>query len=164
MIVVSDTTPIISLLKIGQLNLLEKLFQRVMIPEAVYYELTSDGRFQSEAEQIQDSVFIEKVKVTQTKYVELLRRATGLDIGESEAIIYTDENHAELLLMDEAKGRQVAKQMGLKIMGTVGILLAAHEEGLLRKEEILQCLDILRNSGRHISEALYEQLIEKLGE
>lgn len=162
MIVVSDTTPIISLLKIGQLSLLEKLFHRVMIPKAVYTELTSDVRFQSEAEQIRGCTFIEQVKVTQVKSVELLRRATGLDKGESEAIIYTDENKADLLLMDEAKGRQIAKQMGLKIMGTVGILLAAYEDGLLQKEEIIQCVSILRNSRRHISEALYEQLMERL--
>lgn len=60
MIVVSDTTPLISLFKIGRLDLLEKLFGEVLIPRAVFSELTIDGRFQMEAEQedILESVII----------------------------------------------------------------------------------------------------------
>lgn len=135
----------------------------MLIPEAVYYELTSNARFKVEAEEIQACDFIERVKVERSESVDLLRKATGLDKGESEAIIYTDESGADLLLMDEAKGRQVAKQMGFNIMGTLGLLMAAHNRGLLQKEEIVKCMDILRYSGRHISETLYKQLIEKLG-
>ncbi len=164
MIVVSDTTPIISLLKINQLELLQKLFQKVLIPEAVFCELTSNTRFQSEAEYIRTCDFIERVTVEHDRSVELLRRATGLDAGESEAIVYTDESKAEVLLMDEAKGRQVAKQMGLRIMGTIGILLVAYKDGWLKKEEIMQCLNTLRNAGRHISETLYEQLLASIDE
>lgn len=58
MIVVSDTTPLISLLKINHLDLLEILFGEVLIPQAVFDELTSDERFSSEANQIEDSEFI----------------------------------------------------------------------------------------------------------
>ena len=58
MIVVSDTTPLISLLKINHLDLLERLFGEVLIPQAVFDELTSDERFSSEANQIEDSEFI----------------------------------------------------------------------------------------------------------
>ena len=64
--------------------------------------------------------------------------------------------------MDELKGRQVAKQMGLNIMGTVGILITAFDEELLSVEEIEQCIDVLQSNGRHISEKLYEQLMEKI--
>lgn len=58
MIVVSDTTPLISLLKINRLDLLEKLFGEVFIPQAVFNELTADERFQLEAEQIRQKEFI----------------------------------------------------------------------------------------------------------
>lgn len=58
MIVVSDTTPLISLLKINQLDLLEKLFGEVLIPEAVFNELTVDERFQLEAQLIRQKEFI----------------------------------------------------------------------------------------------------------
>lgn len=162
MIVISDTTPIISLLKINQLELLHHLFGEVQIPDAVYEELISNAKFQKEAEKILRVEYVKKVIVEDKKSVTLLRRATGLDTGESEAIILSDEIKADLLLMDELKGRQVAKQMGLNIMGTVGILMTAFDEELLSAEEIEQCIDVLRSNGRHISEKLYEQLMEKI--
>ena len=65
--------------------------------------------------------------------------------------------------MDEVKGRRVAKQMGIGLMGTIGMLMVAYEEEKLSKGEILECVDILRNNGRHISDKLYEQLLQKLG-
>lgn len=139
------------------------MFGEVQIPDAVYEELISNAKFQKEAEKILSAEYIEKVVVEDKKSVTLLRRATGLDAGESEAIILSDLIRADLLLMDELKGRQVAKQMGLNIMGTVGILMAAFDEKLLSAEGIEQCIDVLQNNGRHISDKLYEQLMEKIG-
>lgn len=162
MIVVSDTTPIISPLKINQLDLLQKLFQEVLIPRAVFEELTVNQVFKEEVKKVRECSFIRVVSVNQESSVKLLQRVTGLDRGESEAIIYMDENQGRILLMDEAKGRQVARQMGLKIMGTLGILLESYNEELLNREEVITCLDIMRKSGRHISETLYRQLIEKM--
>ena len=162
MIVVSDTTPIISLMKIGQLNLIEKLFGEIKIPKAVYTELISNPRFKEEAKQIQDSAFIRYTIVEDVKSVELLRRATGLDLGESEAIILSDSCGADLLLMDENKGRQVARQMGLHVMGTVGMLRVAYEEKMLSYQEIIDCIEALRENGRYISDRLFRQLLESI--
>ena len=100
--------------------------------------------------------------VNDSKSVDLLRRATGLDKGESEAIILSDIYHADLLLMDEIKGRQVAKQMGLHLMGTVGMLRVAYEEKLLSYQDVVKCIEILRMNGRHISDKLFRQLLESL--
>lgn len=75
-------------------------------------------------------------EVIDTKSVNIFRRVTGLDAGESEAIVMADEKKADLLLMDERKERMVAKQMGLTITGTVGILLQSFDEGLLNADEI----------------------------
>ena len=114
MIVVSDTTPLISLLKIKRVDLLKELFG------AVFDELTSDKRFQVEADQIcqKEFIFVKRVNVPES--VNILKRATGLDQGESEAIVLTDELKADILLMDEARGRNVSAQMGLSIMETIG--------------------------------------------
>ena len=101
MIVVSDTTPIISLLKADRLDLLEKLFGEVLIPDGVYLELVSNSAFQEEAVKIRVCPFIRRVSVPQDDSLTMLRRATGLDLGESEAIYYADVNAVDLLLMDE---------------------------------------------------------------
>ena len=90
MIIISDTTPLISLMKIGQLNLLNQLFGEVQIPSAVFDELVSNSRFPEESQQIRECTFIKKVSVTDIDSVNLLRRSTGLDAGESEAIILSD--------------------------------------------------------------------------
>lgn len=98
MIVVSDTTPLISLLKINRIDLLEKLFGDVLIPQAVFDELTADERFQLEANRIRQTKFIIVKPVNNPESASILKRATGLDQGESEAIVLTDELKAELLL------------------------------------------------------------------
>ena len=162
MIVISDTTPIISLLKINHLDLLEKLFGSVQIPKGVFAELTENPRFEKEAEIVKNSNFIEVVDEIDEKYVSLLRRSTGLDLGESEAIYLSDNKKADLLLMDEVRGREVAARMVIKIMGTIGVLGSAYFDDLISKDEIKTAIEILRDSGRHISERLYEQLLEMI--
>ena len=164
MIVISDTTPLISLMKIGQLNLLNHLFGEVQIPSAVFEELVSNRRFPDESRQIKECPFIKKITVSDTDAVKLLRRSTGLDAGESEAIILSDSIPASLLLMDEAKGREVAAQMGIQLMGTIGVLLIANNGNLLSKNQVLECIETLKVTGRHISDKLYEQLIKKLSD
>lgn len=162
MIVVSDTTPLISLLKINRLELLEKLFGQVLILRAVFNELTMNERFQIEADQIRQKHFIVIKPVNNPESADILKRATGLDQGESEAIVLTDELNADVLLMDEAKGRTVSSRMGLRIMGIIGILMAAYEEQELTSYEMRECIDGLQNSGRHIGQRHYQMLLDKL--
>ena len=154
MIVVSDTTPLISLLKINRIDLLEKLFGDVLIPQAVFDELTVD--------QIRQTKFIAVKPVNNPESASILKRATGLDQGESEAIVLTDELKADLLLMDEAKGRNVSAQMGIRIMGTIGILMAAYEEQEMTSDEVRECIDGLQRAGRHIGQRHYQMLLSRL--
>ena len=162
MIVVSDTSPLISLLKINRLDLLKKLFGDVLIPQAVFDELTDDERFRLEADQIREKKFIVVKPVNNPESTNILKRATGLDQGESEAIVLTDELKADLLLMDEAKGRNVSAQMGLRIMGTIGILMAAYEEDELSSDEVRECIAGLQHAGRHIGQRHYQMLLSRL--
>ena len=161
---ISDTTPLISLLKINRLNLLEKLFGSVQIPKGVFAELTDNPKFIVEAEIISNCSFIQVIDQIDESYVSLLRRSTGLDLGENEAIYLSDTKKADLLLMDEVRGREVATRMGIKIMGTIGILGLAYEDSIISHQEIKNAIDVLRDSGRHISERLYEQLLNMIGE
>ena len=160
MLVVSDTTPIISLLKIDKLSLLPEMFEEILVPEAVYKELTANSAFEEEAKIISHSSFIKIREVSNMDNVQILQRATGLDKGESEAIILADEVDADLLLMDENQGRNVAKRMGINITGTIGILINAYQSGLLNRESVLSCIGDLKNSRRFISDALYDELLQ----
>ena len=154
MIIVSDTSPLISLMKASLLDVLQRLFDTIIIPEAVFSELTTNPDYQDEAEQIKAAPFITVVSVKEHKAVDVLRRATGLDLGESEAIVYADENSADVLLMDEAAGRRVAKSMGLRILGSIGILLAAYDERILTAEDVDAAAYTLKSANRRISEEL----------
>lgn len=162
MIIISDTTPIISLIKSGHLELLEKLFGEVLIPEAVYEELISNITFKEEAAQIKNCSFIKISQVVNQQSVLIFRKVTGLDAGESEAIVLADEQKADLLLMDERKGRQIAKQMGLIITGTIGILLQAYDDEILLKSEVELCLKSMEECGIRISQALREVVLNHL--
>jgi hypothetical protein len=162
MIVVSDTTPIISLMKAGQLEVLQKLFGIVCIPKAVYRELTENETFAEEVRMIRECEFLCMEEVSNEKSVIILRKFTGLDAGESEAIILADEKQSDVLLMDEHRGRQVAQKMGIMITGTIGILTQAFDEGMLTKEDVEDCIERMKESEIRISEKLYQKLREHI--
>ena len=162
MLIVSDTTPIISLMKTNRLEILKELFSEIIIPEAVYSELTTNEKFPDEAAQIKESSFIKTVKLADRRLIDIFQRATGLDLGESEAILYSDEHKADLLMMDEAKGRSVAKQMNIRVIGTLGILQLANAKGRMNAQEVWHCIEVLRANERHISDELIERLMENI--
>ena len=164
MIVVSDSTPLITLMKAGRLDILKSLFGDVLLPEAVFKEVTSNNTFRNEAYLIRCSDYIKVVKVTNFDRVAFLQRATGLDRGESEAIVYADEAKADLLLMDEAAGRKVAQNMKLPMTGSVGILIRAYQSGLLSADEIDSAFDRIRESNRHISDKLIQSALAMIHE
>jgi predicted nucleic acid-binding protein len=143
-------------MKASQLELLEKLYQEIRIPRAVYDELTSSTAFQDEAATINNCVFIKVVDVESRQTVDVLQRATGLDLGESESIVYSDTIKADMLLMDEAAGRRVAKSMNINIIGTIGVLLAGFDEGILNADAVDKALSKLQESNRWISDSLLE--------
>lgn len=160
MIVIADTTPIITLLKLERLDLLEKLFGGVIIPVAVYEELTSNQSYLTEAQIISDCSFLKCREVFDRQSIKILREVVGLNAGESEAIALADEQGANLLIIDERKGRRAEKQIGLKITGTISILIQAFDCKILSRQEILACIEILRNSDIRISDALFETVLE----
>ena len=159
MIVVADTTPLISLLKINHFDILNKLYGSVHIPKAVYDELVLNSDFEDEAEIVRNADFLQIRTDISPEKVDLLRRATNLDLGESEAIILADSEDTKVLLMDEAHGRLVAQQMHIPITGVVGVLAAGYKKGFLSSDEIIQSVQIMKNTNRFISERLYTILL-----
>ena len=102
------------------------------------------------------------VSVNDNDRVDFLQRATGLDRGESEAIIIADKTKADLLLMDEIAGRRIAQNMKIPITGSAGILVRAFQTGLISKEETDNAFDMIRKSRRHISERLIQNALSMI--
>ena len=164
MIVVADTTPIITLIKLQRLDLLEKLFDTVFLPHAVFEELISNSKYLTEAQMVIECPFLKRIEVSDRQSIKILREVVGLDAGESEAIALAEEKSADLLIIDERKGRRVAKQMELKIIGTIGILIQAFDCKILSKTEILSCIEELKYSNIRISDSLFELLLVHIKE
>jgi uncharacterized protein len=115
MIVVADASPLIALARIGRLELLRTMFERLLLPEAVWREVVAAGLDKAGAGTVMQADWIERRKVADAGMVELLRRDLGA--GESEAIVLAREAGADLVLIDERAGRTAAKRLGLRVTG-----------------------------------------------
>lgn len=163
MYVVSDATPIISLLKINQIHILKKIFNEVVVPDAVYKEITSNkGKFCNEFKLFTECDFIKRRTVKNQLAVKVLRSQAGLDTGESESIALVSEFENSVLIIDELKGRKVALEMGIRITGTLGILLKAKKMGVINKLKPL-LNDMMKNNIR-ISDNLYNSILSEANE
>lgn len=123
MIVVSDTSPLTYLHQIGRFGLLRSLYGEVVIPPAVERELEQAGFLHKDL----DWSLLRVVEPQNSEMVVAL--AVSLDLGESEAIVVASEVGADLLLVDEAGGREAARNLGLRFTGLLGVLLEAKRKG-----------------------------------
>ena len=158
--VISDSSTLIHLARIGRLSLLREMFEDIIIPSAVWQEVVVEGRGRAGAQEVETALnegWIRLVEVVDHLLLKMLKRE--LDDGEAEAIALALELKAQLLLIDESEGREVATLYDLPKTGVVGILMRARLEG--RIESLRRELDALREDGGFwISEALYRKAIE----
>ncbi|MFM7853582.1 MAG: DUF3368 domain-containing protein [Flammeovirgaceae bacterium] len=162
MVVVSDTTTISNLFLIDKLWILEKLYQNVIIPASVFDELKKlESGSNRKIDKIEEAKWIKITKVNHSDFVSIL--LLTLDKGEAEAIVLASEMKADLLIMDEVKGRKYAKQLNLNVVGLIGILLLAKQKMLIKSvREILY--ELKEKAGFWISEKLFNATIELANE
>lgn len=158
--VVSNSSPIIHLAKIGKLELLKGYFQTLTIPEAVFRECALEGKAHEEVEIIKNADWIRVMQVESKKMVRLLQSL--LDDGESEAIALSLEIGADLILLDDSDAREKARLYGLKITGTIGILLRAKVEKKI--DSLSKTLIKLRQSGFWLNNYLETRLLMEFDE
>jgi uncharacterized protein len=158
--VVSNTSPIINLANVGALQLLNLLYGNLIIPRAVFQEIAVIGAGEAGSQEVQTWPWISTHVVQNLVTVNSLR--TQLDWGESEAIATAIEIQADLLLIDEKRGRLVAQQLGLTTSGILGVLLEAKQTGLIQM--VKPILDSLIRKGFWVNHALYDHLLQRAGE
>jgi len=156
--VVSNTTPILSLLKLSRLEILKDLYKEINIPIAVFNEIENGKSKQY----YKDLSKIDWIKIIEIKDKQSLKYFLDLDTGEAEAIVLATEIGADLIIIDEKLGRFHAKHVDLKITGTIGILIRAKQIGLIR--QIKPLLIELTEKGVWISDKLISEVCKKAGE
>lgn len=156
MIIVSNTSPIIAFGKIKKLYLWEKIFERIFIPKFVEQEFTNTKYKKDFA--LPENLFITE----EVESIEPLLKKE-LDRGEAEAITLAMNKKADWLVIDERKGRNIAKNIyGLNIIGTAGILLKAKESGIVT--EISPIFKELKQIDYYISDDIIQHICKQAGE
>lgn len=159
-IVISNASPLIGLSGINLLPILKDLWSEIIIPDAVYKEIVIDGEGKPGAHSIASACnnWIKVVAVKNKNEVEALQ--TVLDKGESEVIAMGQELSADLLLLDNREPRLFARTVGLKVIGTVGIIQLMWQKGLIK--DPVKELYRLRIIGFWIDNELIEQVKSKI--
>jgi predicted nucleic acid-binding protein len=150
-IVVSDATPVRYLILIEQIDVLPRLFGRVLVPPAVVAELSRAGTPPPVRDWVQ----------TPPTWLEVRAPVQDdpgirLGMGERQAICLARELKADLLLIDDRKARHLAEHEGLSVVGTLNILQAAAERGWL---ELVETIEKLRRTNFHVSERLLRHVL-----
>jgi predicted nucleic acid-binding protein len=153
MIVICDASPLVALSLCDKLDLLDAIFQEVVVPITVYREASMEGK--PESDKIAAWAQGKVQKAASQPLVQAVN--ISLDAGESEAITLYWEKSADFLLIDEKRGRRIAAQEGIKIIGTLGLLLLAKDKGLV--SAIKPFLDKLLNSPIRLSDTLYRDIL-----
>jgi uncharacterized protein len=160
-IIVSDTSPITNLAVVGHLDLLWQLYERVIIPQAVYSELTSGSGGQPGSVEVQTLGWIETRPVADRALVTALQME--LDEGEAEARALAKELAADLLLLDERRGRATAARLNLRVIGLLGVLIEAKQRGFIPAiKPIIDALVV--QAGFWVSRPLYARVLRAAGE
>lgn len=157
MILVADCSALVALSVCDSLNLLERLFTSIVVPETVYNEATRPDKKQAQALKI----FLQG-KVRQVNLQNYVFLDAFADAGETEAMLLYKQLSAGKLLIDDRRGRKVAKINQISTIGSLGVMLAAKEKGLV--VEIAPLLNQIEQSDIYLSPDLIATVLELAGE
>lgn len=154
---ISNSSPLIFLSKIGKLDMLEKLFGKIIIAEGVKNEVIIEGK--SEVSVIKQAINDGWIKIQNPKK----EISFGLGAGETSVINLAMEIKQPLII-DDALAVKVAKSFNIETMRTTSIIFLALSKNILSKKEAINSIKMLIQAGYYISPRYYSLLIEKLNE
>jgi len=153
MIVVSDTGPLNYLALIGHVEALPKLYEVVVIPKAVASELSRPSCPEMVRALIESPPVWLKIDQAPEPDPDL----GALGDGEQQAIALAQSLHADLLLCDDRDARDAALRKNLRVIGTLGVLQEASQNGLL---DLADALTKLSNTNFRVSKSLIDRILE----
>jgi uncharacterized protein len=159
-VVVSNSSPLIALGRIGRLDLLPSLYGVVIIPQAVHHEVIVAAPMEAGAALLAQAPWLRVHPIQDTSKRDYL--LSVLDPGEAEALVLAQEVGADWLLLDEIKARAVARRLSLRIIGTAGLLVAAKHHGLL--PQVKPLLDKLQTHDFRLSDQVYQTVLRQADE
>ena len=154
--VLANTTPLIALANINQLELLHRLYDTVMVPQAVMDEIVREPA----KHRVHNCSWIKVENIQDESQRDIFR--AGLHAGEVDVIILAREQAADLVIIDDNAAKKAAKFLGLDVTGTLGVLLKAKQEGFLK--EIKPLVIELICDGLYISDAVKAYALKAAGE
>lgn len=149
-VTVSNSSPLIVFSRINRLELVHKTFKRIIIPPAVREEVF-------ESKPMPPWIIVQPVH-------KINPRLTGirLGLGETEAIELSIQVNASRVLLDDLAARKIARSLGVRIIGSVGLLLLAKRNGLI--SEVRPLLKAMTEADFHVSERLLSSILKEAGE
>jgi len=157
--VVSDSGPLLSFARAGRLEILRQVLSEVIIPEAVFEEITIHGKGKPGAVEVETGTWIKREEVQNRARLNHLSKR--LNLGEMEALTLAQEMNA-VLLVDEYEARREAQRLGIDHFGSLRVLKEAKDRRIISK--IKPVLDDLIASGTYISKSLYQEFLHAIGE
>ena len=155
-----NSSPFIALGCINKIYLLTELFSEVLIPQEVYNETVVNGKNSDVLNAVKANSKFKILAATNIILMEFLN--DHLDKGESEVIALAKEVGVTTVVIDEAKGRKIARRHGLNVIGSLGILVLAKNKGLI--SHIKECIEQMERYGIRIGNDLKAQVLQMAGE
>lgn len=157
--VIVNSTPLIVLCGIGRLNILRELYEEIVIPTAVFREVTAKD--DSACVQIRSAgewIHVEGIQDCSEKKMYKAK----LHDGELEVMILAQEQDADLVILDDNAAKKTAKYLGLSVTGTLGVLVKSKRMGII--ETVRPLLSEMRSNGFYVSNAVERMVLEQAGE
>lgn len=161
--IISNTTPISELYKIGQLDLLKNLYGSICIAGDVLQELQRATALPDLYKTVAAAAWIMVYPVSDPGKIQaLLTRYSYIHKGEAATIALAQELGAQRIIMDEKRGRRAVQAEGLPLIGTIGVVLLAQRLQRIDKRQAVSILEDLYNGTAYISTELYDTAIRQL--
>jgi predicted nucleic acid-binding protein len=158
LILIADSSALITLAVCDSLYLLDLLFKEVKVPRAVYREVIRESK--KEADKLKDYLLNKIVNLENERSI-IIKEGT-IEIGELEAMVLYKQLNANRLLVDDRRARKVAELNQIKIIGSLGVLLLSKKEGHITN--IKSRIAIIKNSDIYLSEELLQRIMSLAGE